>query len=372
MVRAQSRVRFADARSTMALSTAQLWTLACCITRSLLWGLRATAAERRVWENTASAIPDATLRVHALDSLRSNRGHIDGAALFGILPQHRCRPLLRALIAYEVILEFLDDLSERSSSSDDAYQLHRALAEAVDIAMPISDYYRHRACDGDGDYLRDLVQSCREGCASLPWYEAVRPALRYHATVTATVQCLSHNTRRGERDQALRAWAHNEYHYDGELRWWEMTAAASSSLAIHVLLALAAKPEHGDTAAVLAVFTPWVCAVSTLLDSYVDEAEDANSGNYSYVSNYASSEVARQRIGWLTATAMRRARALPDGDRYAIILASMVAMYLSKNSALAPAHRRATYALLSSAGPLAMVLWPILRLWRTANRLHGI
>ncbi len=143
--------------------------------------------------------------------------------------------------------------------------LHRALAEAVDIAMPISDYYRHPACDGDGDYLRDLVQSCREGCVSLPRYEAVRPALRYHATVTATVQCLNHNTRRGERDQALRAWAHNEYHCDGDLRWWEMTAAASSSLAIHVLLALAAKPEHGDTAAVLAVFTPWVCAVNTLL-----------------------------------------------------------------------------------------------------------
>jgi tetraprenyl-beta-curcumene synthase len=372
MVRAQSAVRLADACSPTPLSTGQLWALACCITSGLRWGLRATAAERQVWEETARTIPDTTLRRYALDSLRSNRAHIDGAALFGILPRYRCRPLLRALVAYEVLLEFLDDLSERSSSSADAYQLHNALAEAVDVAMPISDYYRHRACDGDGGYLRALVRSCREGCASLPSYQTVRPVLRHHAMVNATAQCLNHNPCRGERDQALRAWAHNEHRVEGELHWWETTAAASSSLSIHVLLAQAAKSDPGGTADVLAVFTPWVCAVSTLLDSYVDEGEDAESGNYSYIANYVSPAVARERLCWLTATAVRRAGDLPDGDRYAIIVASMVAMYLSKDSALAAGQRPTTDALLSSGGSLAVVLWPILRLWRTANRLRAI
>jgi tetraprenyl-beta-curcumene synthase len=200
----------------------------------------------------------------------------------------------------------------------------------------------------------------------------VRPLLRYHATVNASVQCLDHSMGRDARDQRLRAWAARQPPCGNDLEWWETTAAASSSLSVHVLLALAAKPDPGDPADVLMAFTPWICAVSTLLDSYVDQAEDAQSGTYSSISNYASPAVASERLSWLTATAMRRARALPEGDRYAVIVASMVAMNLSKDSALTAEHRRTTAALVSSAGSLAIALWPILRLLRACSGLRSI
>ena len=59
-----------------------------------------------------------------------------------------------------------------------------------------------------------------------------------------------------------------------------------------------------------------------------------------------------------------RARALPDGARHAVIVACMIAMYLSKDSSRTPQMRARTRSLAAAGGSLPRLLLPVLRAWR--------
>ena len=62
----------------------------------------------------AREIPEQPLREDALSALRDKRYQTDGAALFSILPRARNPNLLRLLVAYQIIWDFLDSASERA------------------------------------------------------------------------------------------------------------------------------------------------------------------------------------------------------------------------------------------------------------------
>ena len=117
-------------------------------------------------------IPDAPIREDALSSIERKRGHTDGAALFWILPRRRNLELLRLLVAYEMIWDFLDTLNEHGADRGQANgrQLHLALVEAVDPSRSISDYYR-------------TTRGGRTvGICARSWRHAVAAAARCHPT----------------------------------------------------------------------------------------------------------------------------------------------------------------------------------------------
>jgi tetraprenyl-beta-curcumene synthase len=355
-----------EATDPIPLSARQIWALLSAATRELTWGLRAVSREMRMWQCRAAMIPDAPIREDALRALARKRTHIDGAALFWILPQRRNPRLLRLLVGYEIILEFLDDTHERASGEVNGRQLHRALAEALDPEAPISDYYRHHPWKDDGGYLRALVESCREGCVSLPSYSKVRPFVLLGATRCGCVQSLNHDSDPVRCGAALKHWAEREFAGVSEMSWWELTAAASSSVGVHALLALAACPSGGDDMEVDAAYMPWICAASTMLDSYVDEVRDIADGEHSYVAHYPSPEVATGRMCELIRRSANEARRLRDGHRHAVIVACMVAMYLSNDTVRDPAMQARNESLARAGGSLTRLLLPILRLWRLA------
>jgi tetraprenyl-beta-curcumene synthase len=319
------------------------------------------------WRRRALMIPDAPLREDALNSLARKRTHADGAALFWILPRRRNSRLLRVLVAYEIILDFLDNVNERGALAGTANgrQLHLALSEATNLRAPISDYYRYHPWRNDGGYLRALVETCRAGCASLPSYHSVRGLVIREAR-RAQVLALNHEPRPDRLDAPLKRWAEREYPDFSEASWFELTSAVSASLTIHALLALAAEPECSDedTAAIYSAYFPWISATSTMLDSFVDQAEDAAAGNHSYIGHYHDSESANTRLGELIWRATDEARRLPGGHRHAVIAACMVAMYLTKDSARTPEMRASSAALAAAGGSLTRLLLPVLRLWR--------
>lgn len=319
-------------------------------------------------------IPDPSIREDALASLMRKRTHADGAALFSILPRRRESGLLRVLVAYEVILDFLDNVSERGVAAGvtDGHQLHLALSDAVDTRTLIADYYRdHPWCD-DGGYLRALVETCREGCASLPSYPRVRDRMIREAA-RAQVLAINHYPHRERRDTELRRWAVRECSQPHEASWFELTSAASASLTIHALLVLAAEPccAEEDIAAANAAYFPWISATSTMLDSYVDQAEDMMGGGHSYVGHYRDSEHATRRLGELIWRSSREARRLRNGHRHAVIVGCMVAMYLTRDSARTATMRATTQSLVEAGGSLTRLLMPVLRLWRTAYGLRS-
>jgi tetraprenyl-beta-curcumene synthase len=353
----------------------QFRVLIAAATRELVWGLPAVAREVDAWRLRARAIPEAAIRTDGLSALGSKRGHTDGAALFTILCRARNLDLLRLLVAYELIWDFLDTVNERGAQTGQANgkQLHLALVEALDPRVPFSDYYRHHPWRCDGGYLRTLVNTCRQCLSSLPSYGQIRPFVVEEAN-RAQVLAINHELDPTHRDAALREWAAREFPSEQEATWFELSGAASASLTIHALLAFAAEPEctAQEVEQTRRAYFPWISAATTMLDSYVDQVEDTENDDHSYVSHYPTPEFGAQRICQLVERSLQEARALKDGERHVLITACMVAMYLSKDSARTRAARETTRAIAGAGGPLTRLLLPILRLWRMAyaQRAH--
>lgn len=349
------------------LTAAQIRALTFAAARELVWGLNRVSTEIARWRALASQIPDSPIRSDALHALARKRTHADGAALFSVLPAHRNADLLRLCVAYETILDFLDNVSERHTEEANGRELHLALIDAIDPGRPLADYYRHHPWRDDGGYLRALVESCRHWCQLLPSFERVRPLLVREAERTQ-VLALNHLEDADERDAALRGWAEREFPDERAVTWFELGGAASASLVILALLALSAETtvSDADLSAARAVYWPWVSLVAVMLDSYADQAEDLQSGDHSYVAHYPDPACAVRRLRLCVRRAVKGALTLRDGHRHAVVVGCMIAMYLSKDSARAPAMRQETKQIVRAGGSLCRVLAPILRLWRIA------
>jgi cytochrome P450 len=333
-------------------------------TRELVFGVPAVSREVRFWRTRAERIPDRILRQDALNSITHKRDHIEGAALFWVLSKHRHRSLLRLLVAYQTIIDYLDSVSERHTSELNGRQLHLALAEALDFDAPISDYYRHNPSKDDGGYLRALVETCRACCAALPSYSRVRSHVLAGATLFGGVQSVNHCDPR-RRDVALRAWAEGQPASGEELTWFELAAAASARLP-HALLALAAEcscDELDITEAMNVHFGP-AALLMAMLDSYADQRDDAVNGDHSYISYYGSLDAAVERLSGVIDHAVRQARTLRNGDTHATIIACMIVMNLSRDGARTAAMRARTRRLLAEGGSLTRLLLPVMYVWR--------
>jgi tetraprenyl-beta-curcumene synthase len=310
----------------------------------------------------------------ALNAIAEQRTHIDGAALFSILPRTRSPTLLRLLVAYEIIWDYLDNINERSAQLGVAngLQLHCALVDALDPQRPISDYYRLSPWWEDGGYLRTLVTACWEYCERLPSYVTVSQHLVREAT-RGKVCALNHAPDEPQRDAMLRVWAEREFPGGHEAPWFELTAAASTNLTIFALLALASEPNCAEQAVAQTerAYFPWISVLTAMLDSYVDQAEDAADGNHSYVAHYPTPTLAIERVCQLMRRCVYEARSLDAGEKHAVIAGCMFAMYLSRNTALAPSMRDTTTRLIHSGGSLSRILHPLLRLWRAAYGLRS-
>jgi tetraprenyl-beta-curcumene synthase len=351
----------------------QAHALGAAVIRQLAWGLRAVSREVDKWQARAAAIPDMTIRADALDALEYKRPNTDGAALLWTLPERRYPGLLRLIVAYEIMGDFLDSTVERGAHVGIANgrQLHLALVDAVDIYRPTSDYYLHHPWKDDGGYLQGLVEACRVGCATLPSYCSVRPLLLRAATL-AQVQGLNHEPDIPFREEVLEAWAAREGEPDDGLDWHETAGAASAWLTVIALMAVAAEPapraDHGFE--VFLAYSPWIGLTAALLDSYGDLMEDERNEANSFISRYGSVSTAVGRIDKIALRATCEARGLHNGHRHVVIVASMIALYLSKDSTRTPEMRQFSWILLRAGGPLAVMLAPVLRAWRVAYLLR--
>jgi len=359
--------------SPTTLTPAQLGAFCAVAWRELAWTLPHVRQEVARWRQHALTITDPTLRTDALESLRSERLNLEGAALFTCLSRRRDLRLLRLNVAYQVALDYLDRITERPTPDPIANgrQLHRALTDALEPSAVPADYYRHHPWHDDGGYLAAIVTACQRLCQELPAYDRVKPHL-LTAARRIDVQILNHDPNPARRDAALAAFAAQTYPNLHEPRWFELTAAASSTVGVHALLALAADPAttDADVRATDAAYAFSICAASTLLDSLVDELEDVATGNHSYIAHYANADEATERICAIVARAREDAAILRRGNRHALIAGGIVAMYLSKDDAYRPDLRPKVRRVLRAAGPLPMLQRPIMRAMRRLRHLE--
>ncbi len=323
------------------------------------------------WEAYAHEIPDPLLRQHALEKLTGERLNPEAAALFAVLAarQERSR-VVTLIVAYQVLYDYLDGVNEQPGFDElhHGLQLHRALTEAVLPEIPLSDYYLHHPGHDDGGYLLALTTTCRETVQSIPSLLASAPVLR-----TATERCAqaqSHNHATCEWDHSrLIDWSAAQAEGQPDYLWWELAAGGISCLAIHALLACAANPNtHPEEPALIdRAYFPPVCAISALLDSLADYERDAGTTNHSFVAHYRDDTHAAERLRAITEEADSLLAPLRHHRRHSIILAGIVAYYLSSPSVLTGFPVKSAESLMGCIGSIGALMRTVMSARR---RLH--
>jgi tetraprenyl-beta-curcumene synthase len=322
--------------------------------------------ELREWRARAERIPDAELQRQALASMTTKQFHCEGGAVYAAanLPQKAL--LIRLIVAFQTISDYLDNLCDRSTSLDaaDFRQLHQSMLDAVDPAAAPADYYAHRAEKEDGGYLRALVETCQSCLRRLPSYPLVQPDVRELVSLYADLQVYKH-LRLDCREAALLAWwePHREQYPD--LRWNEFAAATGSTLGVFALFLAATRPalEPAAVARLRQAYFPSVCALHILLDYLIDQEEDRLGADLNFCSYYASPEETAERIGWMVGQARAVVRALPHPAFHRMIIDGLLALYLTDPKvARQPAVRQVARQLMMHS-PLTCLFFRLHSLW---------
>jgi tetraprenyl-beta-curcumene synthase len=328
--------------------------------------------EIRSWERRAATIPDPILRQLAINALRTERGNLEGATAFAtFVPRHRRTTVARAAIAFQAAYDYVDAVSEheRDGRADNTARLHRALEVAVGHGSSKSDYYAFSAYRYDGGYLRALVNRCRCDLTRLPAFPIAAQQLKRAAHRISAYQHFQHRNSVAD-DCGFAQWAMRQTSPRVELRWWEVAAAAGSSLAILALMATAARADVSDdrVRVIEGAYFPWIGSLHTLLDSLVDRQEDIATGQRSLLDRYRSEDEAVARLQLLAGNAAGHARSLPGRDCHMLILAAMASFYLSAR-ADDPYVRLARCRILSTLGHDAAPAIIVLRARRVASSI---
>jgi hypothetical protein len=298
------------------------------------WVVPRVRLELAAWREVAAAIPDPGLRETALAAIDEKGLNVEAIAVFAILAPRRTRPTaIRAMVALQIAVDYLDSLGEEGSA-------------------------------GDSDYLDRLFGSYRESAQALPSHRAVATTLERAVARCGEGQAQTHAAGHGDH-AAFQAWARAQpappvYH------WWEVAAGASSSVAAHALVAAAAGPRTSATEAELidAAYFPSIGALTVLLDDLIDRDEDAAVGAHSYLAYYADSEEAAARLDLIAHLARAGLAGLRHSHRHAAILAGVAGFYLSAEEAGTPYARPVRDRLLHSTGPAVRPIVAFMRLRR--------
>jgi tetraprenyl-beta-curcumene synthase len=335
--------------------------------------------ETRHWRRRAASIPDPTLRLLALEAQRDKRGNLEGSGAFAVSSPRRHRATaLRAMLCYQIAFDYLDCLCEQPNPDPitNGHQLTSALISAIAPTTGRGNYYAYHPHKDDNDYVQRLAGTCSTSAESLPAYATIASGMRRTSSYIVAYQSLHHGDARGSRvpfDQ----WAKQETErYDADrpeepLRWWELAAAAGSSLAVHALLAAGADPrtETETAIAIERAYFPWIGAANSLLDSLIDQQED---DAYGLVNYYNSQDDTASRIELVVTNAARHARAITPREHHAMILAAMVSFYLSTPEARRPELRATRRRVATALGDLGRPIMLIMQARDTARRAATI
>jgi tetraprenyl-beta-curcumene synthase len=315
----------------------------------------------------AKDIPDPVLRNLALDAQRRKWASLEGAAAFAAFTPRRQRAqVTRLLVDLQGVFDYADTLMEQPNDVPvaNARQLHHAFVAALDPDLAHRDYYQYQARREDGGYLAGLTDTCRAAVGELPSYSVVAEVVSRHAHRVVFYQS-NINLAVAADYRDLAQWASRQVG-GTELRWWEIGAACGSSLAIFAHVAAAAGPSltTSEVNAIDSLYWPWAEALHILLDSLIDRAEDRATGQPNLLDHYSSQEEMTDRLGLLASETVRRADAVAPHHR--LILAGMVALYLSDEQAWTAFARPATERILEATGTFAKPALLVLRARRLA------
>jgi len=320
------------------------------------------------WEQKAHAIKAPTLNALALQKLREEHFNAQVAAtLATTAPAEHRHAVIEAIVAYEVIYDYLDGLTEQPSIPSLAHA-QRAYHAFTDAIKPNSetpgDYYTGLGLTDSG-YLAQLVTTTQDALITLPSWPAVTDTAIAAARRCAEAQARAHTTATA----SLQTWAQRQARQT-QVAWREFLAgAASSVLAVHALIATAAQPHvtHREAACIDSTYLS-ICAISTLLDGLVDYDRDLQAGQVGYLSHYHDSQQIAHGLADAAQHAIDHARDLPHPGHHLMTLVGVAAYYMSAPTANTEPARTITRELHHKLSPLITPTLTIMRAWRAAKR----
>jgi tetraprenyl-beta-curcumene synthase len=322
-------------------------------------------AEIRRWAAVADTIPDPLLRAHATTSIAVDASNAEAVAAFAALaPRQHRRTTIELLVAYQILVDYVDALGERVCAHDltDGLRIGKALAAAVsrstlDAIDPHGD---------DGGYLSSLISACRSRLWRLPAAPVVH--LAADAAAHRCGQALAHSHTAGQSGELeqLKQWTAQQPDTEG-YEWWEIAAGGNSSIAILALLGAAADPDttSSDTAQIQGAYWPHLCAMSTLLDSLIDYERDAQSGDFSFVSHYPDHDAARRGLVRATERCLHATRSTRRSHIHMMIVCGVAAYYATGSEHGSLAQRIAPHVV----DALRPTITPIVAALRAQRRL---
>lgn len=279
------------------------------------------------WRRQAAAIEDSDLRRHALNSIEAKAFHCEGGAVYATGGMGNRRPLVRLIVAYQTLVDYLDTLCDRGSSWDPAEHaaLHQSALLAVDLDRTPDAIAAGRA---DGDYVRALVDACREELRRMPCYPQARDRMLTLVTLYCELQTYKHAPA-SLREGLLLDWWRAHRDLAPELGWNEFASATGSTLGLFHLFRSAAQVgwDEESAARTTELFLPWVGALHILLDYLIDQAEDRIGGDLNFIACYEPSVDVVGRLELVEDEARLRAQAIHPF--HVLVVEGLLALYLS-------------------------------------------
>jgi tetraprenyl-beta-curcumene synthase len=354
--------------------------LALVVANVRYWWIVAPVVRRELgrWAEQAEAIGDRDLRTLALEKLRGEGFHAEAAAMLAtIAPREHRRQVVEAIVALELLYDYLDGLTERASA-DPLRDGERLFAAYIDAVAPrvglASDEAGEDSRLKDGGYLEALSGAIRAAVARLPAVGAVAGVAQRSAARSAQAQIRMHAAPQLGVAQ-LEQWATGEAEGSG-LAWRELAAgAASSVLAVHALIVAAADASTTaeDAVEIEAVYLS-SCVVLTLLDGLVDYEEDVGATGaprLGYLGLYEDRGELARVVGESARRAVAQARQLPNGAHHVMLLVGVVGYYGSAAGARSAVARPVLAELRAELRPLLSPTLAVMRAWRAAKQARG-
>jgi tetraprenyl-beta-curcumene synthase len=346
------------------------------------------------WTQAAGAIADPVLRDLAFGKLADERFNVEVAATLATLaPRAHRKTVVEAIVALQVLYDYLDVLGERPSADPqpDSERLSHAFIGAVKIpaespsasigafGTPAEDpsAIRETPRRNDNEYLDRLARAVALAIARLPGHDAIVEVAEIAAARCAQAQILNHAAAKvgtSELEQRTsaqaREWATVEARGTG-LGWQEYLAGACASvLSIHALIAAAADPTTTRTDAVSIDSAYLSIGALTMLDSVVDHEQDLATGQPGYLQYYSDPELLSDRLARLARDSAVGVRTLPHAAHHLMMRAGVAAYYLSSPGADSDFARRLTGRVHDELRPLITPTLALMRGWRAAKRVR--
>jgi tetraprenyl-beta-curcumene synthase len=284
------------------------------------------------WKKKAMEIPNEELREQALASLKDKAFHCEGGAVYGLLAGENRKKIIRFIVAYQTISDYLDNLCDRSTSiaEDDFRELHQSMEDALTPGKKPTNYYKYRNDQEDGGYLADLVRDCQDVLKDLPGFCNAQDDMKQLASYYCDLQVFKH-VEKNKRVELLENWYERHKQDIPAMTWYEFSACAGSTLGIFCFAAYAArgKMEPGRVNLIKNGYFPWVQGFHILLDYFIDQEEDRLEDDLNFVFFYDNEEKMVERIKHVKEKAEESIRNLPDWKFHRLINKGLIALYLA-------------------------------------------